>query len=178
MPGFNFTLRLLSRICGQFPVPKVVQVLDAGNFHGFEGAKPIGSSGDHSDYVVETLDGTTGKLAFGTEPVEQKYFMVAQHTGNFPHRFQPAAHGAIAPGIQKARCPEGDLYFQESRNPNLTSSLKQPASQLYGALLTMPTFRICGPLCLGRRDQTVQSMPKLQYPGKLQLAWATLHLLT
>jgi hypothetical protein len=44
-------------------------------FHSFKGAKPIGSSGYHSDFVVEALDRSIGDLAFGSKPVQQQLFM-------------------------------------------------------------------------------------------------------
>jgi hypothetical protein len=39
--------------------------------------------------------------------------MITQHAGNFLHRFQAAAQGAVAPGIQKAGRPEGRLVRPE-----------------------------------------------------------------
>src|ERR1039458_1814227 len=78
-----------------------------GHFHCFEGAKSIGTSSYHTNLIVETLDGGAGKLSFGAKPVHQKSFMVLQHASNFLHGFQAAAQSAVAPGIQKARGPEG-----------------------------------------------------------------------
>jgi hypothetical protein len=46
-----------------------------GDFHRFISPKPVGSSGHHSNLVVETLDGTAGNLGFGTEPVQQEFLV-------------------------------------------------------------------------------------------------------
>ncbi len=84
-----------------------------GHFHRFEGAKAVGSSGYHTDFVIEPFDRAARKLPFGAEPVEQQFLMIAQHASNFLHRFESAAQGAVAPGIEKARRPEGRLVRPE-----------------------------------------------------------------
>jgi len=50
--------------------PVVVPGVIEGDFHGFEGDKPIGSSGDYTDFVVETLNGAGGDLSSGAKPVQ------------------------------------------------------------------------------------------------------------
>src|ERR1039457_1942972 len=57
----------LSRICGVILVPGVVPSCDIieGKFHGLEGTKAVGSSGNDSDFVVEALNGTIGDFSFG-----------------------------------------------------------------------------------------------------------------
>lgn len=49
------------------PSERVIQ----GNFHRVIGAEAIGSSGHHSDFVVQALDGAAGDFSFGLEPVHQ-----------------------------------------------------------------------------------------------------------
>ena len=46
-----------------------------GHFHRFIGAKSVRTSGHHTDFVVETLDGAAGNLPFGAEPVQQQFLM-------------------------------------------------------------------------------------------------------
>jgi hypothetical protein len=43
-------------------------------FHGVAGAKAVRSSGHHSDFVVEALDGAVGDFTFGPEPIEDEFF--------------------------------------------------------------------------------------------------------
>jgi len=91
---------------GRFRFGQSSKCVIEGHFHRFEGAEAEGSSGNHTDFVVEAFDRAAGKFPFGPEPVEQPFLMIAQHTGNLLHGFEAAAQGAFAPGIQKAR-PEG-----------------------------------------------------------------------
>jgi dihydrofolate reductase len=42
-----------------------------GHFHGFVSAKSVGTSGHHSNLVVEPLDRAAGYFPFSLEPVEQ-----------------------------------------------------------------------------------------------------------
>ena len=77
-----------------------------GNFHRFIGAKAVGSSGDHSDFVVQALDRAAGNLALGPEPVQQQVLMGAQHPRHFLHRLQAAAQGAVGPEVQKGAGPD------------------------------------------------------------------------
>ena len=41
-----------------------------GNFHSLVGTKAVGSSGNHSDFVVETLNGAIGDFSFGSKPIQ------------------------------------------------------------------------------------------------------------
>jgi hypothetical protein len=52
-----------------------------GNFHGVEGAKAVGSSGNHSNFVVEALNGAIGDFSFGPKPIQYQRLMGAQHPG-------------------------------------------------------------------------------------------------
>jgi len=63
------------------------------NFHRLEGAKPVGSPGDHTDFVVEALNSARGDLAFGSKPVQDQGLVGAEHAGHFFHRFETAPHG-------------------------------------------------------------------------------------
>ena len=44
-------------------------------FHGVVGAKAVGPSGHHSDFVVEALDGAVGDFTFGPEPIEDEFLV-------------------------------------------------------------------------------------------------------
>lgn len=77
-------------------------------------------TGHHTDFVVESFDRGAGKLAFGAEPVEPQFVMIVQQARNFPYRFEAAALGAVALGIQKARRPERRLI-----SPEVTGRLLQ-----------------------------------------------------
>jgi len=68
-------------------------------------AKAIGSSGDHSDLVVEAFGGAVGDLAFGSEPIEDEFFVRAEHAGDFAHGLDAAAEGALSPDTQKGAGP-------------------------------------------------------------------------
>ena len=74
-------------------------------FHGVVGAKAVGSSGDHSDFVVEALDGAVGDFAFGPEPIEDEFFVGAEHAGDLAQGLEAAAQGAFAPDIQEGGSP-------------------------------------------------------------------------
>src|ERR1017187_722820 len=62
---------------GRFRFGEPPQVVIKGNFHGFVGAKAIGSSGHHSDFVVETLNSAIGDFSFGPKPIQDQWFMGA-----------------------------------------------------------------------------------------------------
>jgi hypothetical protein len=49
-----------------------------GDFHSLKGPKAIGTSGHHSNFVVQTLDGATGDFAFGFKPVQKQFLMGSQ----------------------------------------------------------------------------------------------------
>ena len=73
-----------------------------GQFHRFIGAKAIRSSGHHSDFVVQALNGGAGEFPFGPEPVEDQLAMGAEHSRHRLHRLQAAAPGPLAPRVQEA----------------------------------------------------------------------------
>ena len=76
-----------------------------GNFHSLEGTKPVGSSGNYSDFVVEALHGAIGDFSFGPKPIQDQRLMGAQHAGHLFHRFESATHGPEAPIVEKAAGP-------------------------------------------------------------------------
>jgi len=76
-----------------------------GNFHRVVGAEAVGTSGDHSNLVVEALHRTSGNLASGFEPVHQERLMRPQHPRHLLHRLQAAAQGAGRPDVQKGAGP-------------------------------------------------------------------------
>ncbi len=84
-----------------------------GDFHGFIRAKAIGSSGNYSNFVVETLHCAAGDLSFGAKPIQDERFMGAQHAGHLLHRFETAAHSAEAPIIEKGPGPDFRFILPE-----------------------------------------------------------------
>src|ERR1039457_1213470 len=62
---------------GRFRFGEPPQVVIKGNFHGFVGAKAIGSSGHHSDFVVEAFHSAIGDFSFGPKPIQDQWFMGA-----------------------------------------------------------------------------------------------------
>src|ERR1035437_5953353 len=62
---------------GRFRFRKPTQGVIKGDFHGIVGAKTVRTSGHHTKFVVEALDGTVGDLAFGPKPVQQQLLMGA-----------------------------------------------------------------------------------------------------
>jgi hypothetical protein len=54
-----------------------------GNFHRVKGAEAIRSSGHHSDFVVQALDGTAGDFALGSKPIQQQLLMRASMRATF-----------------------------------------------------------------------------------------------
>ena len=56
---------------GRFWFGKSSERVIEGDFHRFKGAKPVGSSGHHSNFVVEAFDRPSRNLSFGAEPVQQ-----------------------------------------------------------------------------------------------------------
>src|SRR5674476_747995 len=87
---------------GRFWLWESSQVVIQGNFHGVEGAKAVGSSGNYSDFVVEALNGAIGDFSFGPKPIQYQRFMGTQHPGHLFHWLQAAPHGPEAPIIEKA----------------------------------------------------------------------------
>jgi hypothetical protein len=67
-----------------------------GKFHRIEGAKAVGSSGNHSDFVIETLNGAIGDFSFGSKPIQDQRLMGAQHPGHLFHRFVASEDGGLA----------------------------------------------------------------------------------
>src|SRR5262249_43632505 len=68
----NSNKNIFGRIChffvsqsecvGRFWLRESPQVVIQGNFHSLVGAKAVGSSGNHSNFVVESFDGAAGDL--------------------------------------------------------------------------------------------------------------------
>src|SRR6266568_2534849 len=98
---------------GRFWFRESSQVVIKGDFHSVVGTKAVGSSGNHSDFVIEALDGAVGDLFFGAKPVKDERLMCTQHPGYLFHRFQTAAHGPEAPVVEKAASPEHGLVLPE-----------------------------------------------------------------
>jgi len=98
---------------GCFRFRKASQRVIKGYFHSFVGTKAIGSSGHHSNLVVEAFDSTSRNLAFGAEPVQQESLVGAQHASNFLHRLQTATHGPIAPVVKKSSSPDHGFVAPE-----------------------------------------------------------------
>src|ERR1019366_8936683 len=96
-----------------FRFRKASQGVIKGYFHSFVGAKAIGSSGHHSNLVVEAFDSTGRNLAFGAEPVQQEFLVGAQHESDCLHRLQTATHGPIAPVVKKSSSPDHGLVTPE-----------------------------------------------------------------
>ena len=90
---------------GRFWFRQASQVVIKGDFHRFEGAKAVGSSGNHSDFVVKPFDGATGNFPFGSKPIQDERFMGAQHPGHLLHRLQAAPHSPRSQIIEKALGP-------------------------------------------------------------------------
>src|ERR1017187_3283589 len=66
-----------AKTVGRFRFRKPTQRVIKGDFHGIVGAKTVRTSGHHTKFVVEALDGTVGDLAFGPKPVQQQLLMGA-----------------------------------------------------------------------------------------------------
>ncbi len=67
----------LAKTMGRFRFRKPAQRVIERDFHGIVSAKSVGTSGYHTKFVVEALDGTVGYLSFGTKPVQQQLLMGA-----------------------------------------------------------------------------------------------------
>lgn len=83
----------------------MTKVVIKGQFHASEGSETVGTSGDHSDLVVQTLDRSTGNLAASSEPVEKEFLVGAKHAGDSLHRFQSTSHRPPAPVVEEAARP-------------------------------------------------------------------------
>jgi len=84
-----------------------------GHFHGFVSTKTVRSSGNHSDFVVETLHGGIGDFSFGAKPIQDQWLMGAEHPGHLFHGFESAAHGAEAPVVEKGAGPDDGFVVPE-----------------------------------------------------------------
>src|SRR5437867_7962265 len=69
------------------------------------GSKAVGTSGYHSNLVIQTFDRCAGNFAFGSKPVQDQFVVDLKHAGHLSHRFDPAAHGPLTPIVQEASCP-------------------------------------------------------------------------
>src|SRR5450756_1249000 len=98
---------------GRFWFREPSQVVIKGNFHSVEGTKAVGSSGNHSDFVIETLNGTIGDFSFGSKPIQYQRLMGAQHAGHPFHRFQTATRGPGAPIVEKGAGPNHGFVVPE-----------------------------------------------------------------
>jgi len=74
-------------------------------FHRVIRAESIGSSGYHSDLIVQTLDGTVGDFPLGPKPVEDEFLVRPQQARDVAHRFDAAAQGALGPDTQERPGP-------------------------------------------------------------------------
>src|SRR5215472_4514107 len=95
-----------SECVGRFWLRESSQVVIQGNFHSLVGAKAVGSSGNHSNFVVESFDGAAGDLSFGSKPIQDQGLMSAQHPGHLFHRLQTAPHRPVAPIVEKGSRPD------------------------------------------------------------------------
>ena len=77
-----------------------------GHFHRVKGSKAVGSSGHHSDLVVETFHGARGDFPFGPEPIEKKFLVGPESPGDPLHGFEAAAHDLRGPAIQESAGPD------------------------------------------------------------------------
>src|ERR1700694_135093 len=100
---------------GRFWFRESPQIVIQSNFHSLEGAKAVGSSGNHSDFVVEALHGAIGDFSFGPKPIQYQRLMGAQHSCHLFHRFQTATHGPKAPVVQKGAGPDHGFILPEMR---------------------------------------------------------------
>src|ERR1035437_821153 len=98
---------------GRFWFRESSQVVIEGNFHSLVGTKAVGSSGNHSDFVVEALNGAIGNFFFGPKPIQDQRLMGAQHAGHPFHRFQTAPHGPGAPVVEKSAGPDHGFVLPE-----------------------------------------------------------------
>src|SRR5215468_6834582 len=73
---------------GGFRLRKPSQVVIKSNFHRIVSSEAVGSSGNHSNFVVEALHSTAGDFPFCPKPVQDQFLMSAQHPGYLLHRFQ------------------------------------------------------------------------------------------
>ena len=83
----------------------MAKVVIKRQFHAAEGSEAVGTSGDHSDLVVEALDRSAGNLAASSEPVEKEFLVGAKHAGNPLHGLQSTSQGPPTPVVEKATCP-------------------------------------------------------------------------
>src|SRR5450756_1001026 len=112
-PGWGGFFASSAESVGRFWFRESSQVVIKGNFHSVEGTKAVGSSGNHSDFVIETLNGTIGDFSFGSKPIQYQRLMGAQHAGHPFHRFQTATHGPGAPIVEKGAGPNHGFVVPE-----------------------------------------------------------------
>src|SRR5438552_15276295 len=82
---------------GRFWFWESPQIVIQSNFHSLEGAKAVGSSGNHSDFVVEALHGAFGDFSFGPKHIQYQLLMGAQHSCLLFHRLLMASHVTYGP---------------------------------------------------------------------------------
>ena len=113
-----------------------------------EASEAIGSSGDHSTFIVEALDGSVVDLAFGLEPVEKVGFILAKGARNPLHRLDPGTKGCPGPIIEEvhhaggtAVAPDLSEAFLEEAGPDRCQIAFQKLSKRFAAFTTdaLPT---------------------------------------
>jgi hypothetical protein len=71
----------------------------------------------------ETLDGDSGNLACGAEPIQQEFLVCAKHVPTFVIGFQTAAHDAET-SVTKASAQRTDFYFQRRNKVSFNSQAR------------------------------------------------------
>src|SRR5450759_1593581 len=94
-------------------------------------------SGNHSDFVIETLNGSIGDFSFGSKPTQDQGLMGAQHPDHLLHRFESAPHGPEAPVVKKAACPDHGFVLPEIGEASFKSQALAVASLLASRALSL-----------------------------------------
>ena len=93
------------------------QIVIEGNFHGLEGAKAIGTSGNHSNFVVETFHGTIGDFSFGAEPIRKGTEHISSCSKTFLVAFQLRS---AMPSARPAKSAKGARRYLNNMMVNST----------------------------------------------------------
>ena len=78
---------------------KTAKIVIESYFHGVVGSESVGTSGEDSNLIVESLYGRAGDLSFCLEPIEEEVLVCSPHPCDFLQGLQSTAHRSGAPSV-------------------------------------------------------------------------------
>lgn len=135
-------------------------------FHTSVRAEAVGAPGEHSDRVVEPLDGAAGDPGPGLKAMEQEFLGGVRRPGDPLDGFDPAAHGPPAPVA-----PEAPSIRNRAIAPGLLDGLFQIPAAGGGQTTGQQAFQL-GPAAATNSAAAARQRPADYLEGLGQAASA------